>query len=90
MTLFHPYSCWAAVTSAISSFERFPISGCSRSNFALLFMEYAIRGNVKTVRSTAVVIASDAHHGKPVYVCTSSSNDCTAPIGGKLEDKYWL
>jgi len=73
--LFHPYSCWAAITSVFSSFERFSISGCNHSNFALLFMEYAIRGNVKTVRNTAVVRASDAHHGMPVYVCTSSSND---------------
>jgi len=38
-------------------------------------MEYAIRGNVRTVRNAAVVMASDAHHGKPVCVCTSSSND---------------
>jgi len=50
-------------------------------------MEYTIKGNVRTVRSAAVVRASDAHHGKPVCECTSSSNDCIAPIGGQLGDK---
>ena len=87
MKLLHPYSCWATVTSASNSFEMFAISGCSRSNFALLFMEYTMSGNVKTVRSAAVVTASDAHHGRPVFVCTSSSADCIAPIGRQLGDK---
>ena len=87
MLLSQRYCCWAATTSAISSFEMFPISGCNRSNLAALSMEYAIRGNVKTVRNAAVVTASDNHHGIPVYLCTSSSSDCTAPIGGQLGDK---
>jgi len=86
---FHSYLALANATSTLSSFERFLISDCKYSSFVVLFMEYTIRGNVKTVRRAAVVTASDAHHGMPVYECTSSSKDCAAPIGGQLGDKNW-
>jgi len=87
MLSLHSNLALANATSASSSFERFLISGCNRSSFDTLFMEYTIKGNVRTVRSAAVVRASDAHHGKPVCEWTSSSNDCIAPIGGQLGDK---
>jgi len=87
LLLSNPNFFWATVTSAISCLEMFSTSGRNRSTFALLFVDITIRGNVRTVRSVAVVRASVAHHGRPVCVCRNSNSDIAAPTGGQLGDK---